>query len=204
MAERLIIIGASALGREVCTYARECGMVVKGFLDSRASLLDGYEGYPPILGTAETWTPSEGEMYVCACGEPEIKRRYAAMLPGVDWATIIHPAAYVGAHVEIGPGSIIRPFATIGNDTVIGSHVVLGPHSHTAHDCRIGDYVSVSPGCTIAGWCDIGACSFLGVNSAVVPHVTLGSREGVFVAAGAVVVSSFESGRLMGVPAKAR
>ena len=38
---RLIIIGASAMGRETSAYAHECGMEVKGFLDSRTNILDG-------------------------------------------------------------------------------------------------------------------------------------------------------------------
>ena len=37
---RLVIIGASAMGRETSAYARECGMVVKGFLDSRTNILE--------------------------------------------------------------------------------------------------------------------------------------------------------------------
>ena len=32
--KKLIIIGASAMGRETCVYAQDCGMKVKGFLDS--------------------------------------------------------------------------------------------------------------------------------------------------------------------------
>ena len=41
--KHLVIIGASALGREVCSYAAVCGIKVKGFLDSRANVLDDYK-----------------------------------------------------------------------------------------------------------------------------------------------------------------
>ena len=67
------------------------------------------------------------------------------------------------------------------------------------NDCKAGDYATLSPGCHVAGWCELGEGVFLGVHSAVIPHVNLGAR--VFVAAGAVVVKSIGSGRVMGVPA---
>ena len=199
---RLIIIGASALGREVFTYAQESGLEVKGFLDSRENILDCYSGYPPILGNVESWRPSNDEIYICACGSPDVKFRYSNMLKNVKWGRIVHPTAYIGSNVYIGEGSIISPYATIGNDTKVGKHVLIRPHVHVAHDCRIGDYVSVSPSCTIGGWCVMSDGVFMGIQSLLVPHVNLG--DSVIVAAGAVVTKSFESGLLMGVPAKTK
>lgn len=197
---QLVIIGASAMGRETCAYAQECGMKVKGFLDSRTTILDKYEGYPPILGAVESWRPSDDEAYICACGEPQVKRKYVEMFPNVKWVTIVHPTAYVGPNVSIGHGTIICPRVTITTDTKIGNHVIVNVNVSISHDCFVGDHTTISPGCHVAGWCSIGASSFLGVHSAMVPHITLG--EHVFVAAGAVVVKSVKSGRVMGVPAK--
>ena len=61
---QLVIIGASAMGRETCVYAQECGMVVKGFLDSRTNILDGQLGYAPILNSAEEYIPKHGDVFV--------------------------------------------------------------------------------------------------------------------------------------------
>lgn len=199
--KHLVIIGASAMGRETCSYARACGMDVKGFLDSRSHLLDGYEGYPPILGSVEDYEPAVDDVFICALGEPEQRKAYVAKVSakGGKFVSIVHPSAVIGENVKIGVGCIIRPMAVIGGDARIGDHVIVGALSLVAHDCVIGDYSEISPGCHIAGWCSVGEEVFLGVHSALVPHLVLG--KGVFVAAGAVVTKSVDSGRVMGVPA---
>ena len=199
--KRLIIIGASALGREAVSYARDCGMEVKGFLDSREGVLKGYGGYPPILSSVEEYDVEEEDVFVCAVGETDARRRYVESILSRDgqFVSIVHPSAIVGMNMIMGVGCIIRPYAVIGNDVSVGDHVIIGTQSLVAHDCRVDDYVTISPGCHIAGWCKIGEGSFMGLHSALVPHVVTGNE--VFVAAGAVVTKSFDSGRVMGVPA---
>ncbi len=200
MDKQLVIIGASAMGRETCEYARQCGIQVKGFIDSRSRLLDGYPGCPPVLGSANEYRVEKSDVFVCAIGDPEQKRKYVAMFPNVCWATIVHPAAYVGARVKLGAGCIICPHATLTTDICLGSHVIVNANASVSHDCSVGNFVSISPGCNIAGWCTVGNDVFLGVGSSLIPHVELG--DGVYVAASAVVTQSYRTGRLMGVPAK--
>lgn len=202
MRERLVIIGAAAMGREACTYARETGLSVKGFLDSRTALLDGFNGYPPILGSAEDYEIAADDVFVCAVGDPAMKQKYADLIAkkGGKFVSIVHPLAYVGQRVTIGSGCIIAPHATITNDTVLGDHVIVNINASISHDNRIGAYVSISPGCHLAGRVILGARVFLGVGASVIPDISLGND--VFVAAGAVVTKSCLSGRIMGVPAK--
>lgn len=88
---------------------------------------------------------------------------------------------------------------TITVDTVLGKHVIVNVGSSINHDNHIGDGTTISPGCLLAGRVQIGRAVFLGVGSVLIPDVKLG--DNVFVAAGATVTKSFESGRLMGVPA---
>ena len=199
--KNLVIIGASAMGRETCSYACACGLHVKGFLDSRSHLLDDYIGYPPILGTVETYSPKSGDVFLCALGDPKQRKSYVEKIiaKGGEFVSIVHPSAVVSENAKIGIGCVIRPMAVIGSDAIIGAHVIVGTLSLVAHDCNVGDYSEISPGCHIAGWCNVGDEVFIGIHAALVPHVTLG--KGVFVAAGAVVTKSVESGRVMGVPA---
>ena len=199
---QLVIIGASAMGRETCVYARECGMEVRGFLDSRKGIMDDYPSYPPVLSSAEDYTPTADDVFLCALGEPEQKKRYVEMISikRGKFATVIHPRSYIGSGVTIGEGSIIAPNATITTDVILGKHTTININSSINHDCTIGDYVTLSPGCNIAGWCKLGREAFMGVHSACLPHVVLGDR--VYVAAGAVVTKSVESGRVMGIPAR--
>lgn len=197
--KRLVIIGASAMGREACHYAWESGYEVKGFLDSRPGLLDNYAGYPPILAAAEQYNIKSGDVFICAVGSPEQKRKYVEMFTNADWISLVHPTAYVGKSVKLGSGCIICPNVTLTADISIGHHVIVNGNASISHDCTIGDYVTVSPGCNIAGWCTIGNNVFVGAGAVLIPHVSLG--DGVYVAASAAVTKSFSSGRLMGVPA---
>ena len=197
----LIIIGARAMGRETFSYARDAGMTIKGFLDSNAEILNAFGGYAPILGLVEDYSVEPGDVFVCALGEPEVKRKYVGIIAakGGMFASVIHPTAYVGQNVQIGTGCIVCPHATITNDTSIGSHVVVNVNASINHDCRIGDFTTICPGCHLAGRVTLGDSTFLGVGVSLIPDVSLG--KGVYVAAGATVTKSFERGRLKGTPA---
>ena len=199
--KNLVIIGARAMGRESCSYARESGFEVKGFLDSEGCVLDGFADYPPVLSSVEEYIPEHDDVFVCALGEPEVKRKYveAVRAKGGEFISIVHPKAYVGHNVRIGRGCIICPHSTITNDIVIGDHVIVNVNASVNHDSVIGDYATVCPGCHLAGRVKLGKAVFLGIGTSIIPDVELG--DGVFVAAGAIVTQSFSSGRLKGVPA---
>lgn len=199
---QLVIIGARAMGRETYAYARDAGMNVKGFLDSDSQALESFSGYAPILSSVEDYRPVKDDVFACALGDPEIKRKYVEIVleKGGEFVSVIHPRAYVGQNVRIGKGCIICPNSTITNDVAIGDHVIVNVNASVNHDNDIGDYVTICPGCHLAGRVTLGKAVFLGIGTSVVPDVELGN--GVFVAAGATVTKSFPEGRLKGVPAE--
>ena len=201
MNNKLVIIGARAMGRETCAYARESGMEVKGFLDSNATVLDGFNGYPPIIDSVERYLPCDGDVFVIALGEPNYKFKYVDIVAkkGGRFASVIHPTAYIGKNVKIGDGCIICPNTTITNDTELGAHVIVNVGASVNHDNRIGDGSTICPGARLAGRVQIGRGVFVGTGALLIPDVKLGDH--VFVAAGATVTKSYEKGRLMGVPA---
>lgn len=201
---KLVIVGARAMGRETYAYASECGMEVKGFLDSKANALDGFDGYPPILDSVEGYHPCDEDMFVVALGEPEYKVRYAQIIAekGGKFISVVHPTAYLGKNTKIGEGCIICPNATITNDIQIGDQVIINVGASINHDNFIGYGSTICPGARLAGRVKIGRRVFVGIGASIIPDVHLG--DDVFVAAGAVVTKSFDKGRIMGVPAVAR
>ncbi len=192
------------MGREVCTYAQNIGFDVKGFLDDNTDALEEFNGYPPILDSAENYEVKDNDVFIVALGDPKFKRYYAELImkKGGEFTSIVHPTAFVGRNVKLGWGCVVCPNTTLTSNIAIGNHVIVNVNSSISHDCNIGDYVTVSPGCHVAGHCSIADGVFLGVHSALIPDVTIGNS--VFVAAGAVVVESVASGRVMGVPAKSK
>lgn len=206
--KRLIIIGAGPMGRETCHYAVQAfpEWEIAGFLDDRSHILDGFDKYPPILGAVQNYLVQENDIFLCAIGDSGQREKYVVMLAdkGAQFATLIHPRAYLGGNVDIGEGSIVAPSAVITCDVKLGKHVIVNVESSISHDCILADYVTLSPGCHLAGGCRLGESVFMGVHSALIPNVTLASRT--FVAAGAVVVASNDipNVRLMGVPARSK
>ena len=204
--KNLIIIGVSALGREISSWAEQYNPVlkIKGFLDDRKNVLDGYSGYPTIIDKPETYQIQKNDVFICAVGEPLKRQKYVSIIEkkGGEFVSLIHPTAIVGKNTFIDKGCLIRPQAIIGTDVRIGKNCIIGSNSNVSHDSILEDFITISPGCDIAGWCHIHSNTFLGIHSAIIPHVELGEKGAVYVAAGAVVTRSFTIGRLMGIPAK--
>lgn len=201
---RLIIIGAGLFGRELAAYAEESlpDIPVAGFLDSRAGILDGYAGYPPIIGTVEDYAIGAGDVFVCGVGRVEDRLKYAETIErrGGRFVSVVHPRAYVGRNVVLGDGCVLAPGAVVTNDSVLGRHVLVNVNSHIGHDCKIGDGCVFAPLSCPGSIATLGRRVFMGIGACMTPGHELG--DDVYVAAGAVVTASVASGRVMGVPAR--
>lgn len=205
MKNQLIIIGAGLFGRELSTYAREAlpNIPLKGFLDSRAHILDGYPGYPPILGSVEDYEIQPGDLFVCGVGRPDSRLAYAQMIEkrGGRFVSVIHPRAYVGQNTVIGDGCVLAPCAVVTNDIVLGRHVLVNANVYVGHDCRVDDgcvFAPLSSPCSLSRF---GKRVFMGIGACAIPGLELG--DDAFVAAGAVVTANVgPGGRVAGVPAR--
>lgn len=202
--KRLVIIGAGLFGRELAAYAEESlpDIPVAGFLDSRSHILDGYSGYPPIIGTVEDYAIGADDLFVCGIGYAEHRLRYAEMIErrGGKFVSVVHPRAYVGRNTVIGDGCVLAPGAVVTNDSVLGRHVLVNVNAHIGHDCRIGDGCVFAPLSCPGSMARLGRRVFMGIGACVTPGHELG--DDVYVAAGAVVTDDVKSGRVMGVPAR--
>ena len=202
--KRLIIIGAGLFGRELASYAEEAlpDIPLAGFLDSRPHVLDGYAGYPPVIGTVEDYVIGDGDVFVCGVGDAAYRLKYAEMMErrGGKFVSVVHPRAYVGRNVVLGDGCVLAPGAVVTNDSVLGRHVLVNVNAHIGHDCRIGDGCVFAPLSCPGSIAKLGRRVFMGIGACMTPRHELG--DDVYVAAGAVVTSSVASGRVMGVPAR--
>ncbi|HEY1132392.1 MAG TPA: acetyltransferase [Roseateles sp.] len=189
----LVIVNAGNFGREVHVWARQAIQAgapwrIKGFLDSRSDILDGFDYGSPILAAPEDYHPEPGDVFLCAVGEPQAKRRYTDMLEerGAEFTSLIHPTALVGHNVRIGQGAIICPMTQLSCDIELGRHVVFGTLSSGAHDVRIGNYSQISGGCQINGHAMLGEGVFLGASATVLPRARV--EDWSYVGAGSVVL----------------
>lgn len=208
MKTKLIIIGASGLGREVLSWALDTfgkneNWEIKGFLDDRKNILDNKGIEYPILGTPSEYELQSEDRFICAIGDSHYRLLYARQLQakGAQFLTLIHPTAIVGLNSVIGVGSILCPYATVTANAHLGAFVVLNIHAGVGHDSTLGDGCTLSAKCDVNGRCTLGEGVFMGTSSVVIPDRTIGDY--VTIGAGSVVVRNTPSRvSVMGVPAK--
>ena len=153
----LIIIGAGGMGRTVYSNALESlgygeTFVVKGFIDDNLQALDGFPGYPPIVGTIRDYQPQPDDVFVSSIGSAfrrpcmeEIIRR------GGDFIELIHQTARVYQNVRLGKGNFIGAFSVIGNDAVVGDYNMIQSYTVIGHDARIGSWNRIDTHVTCVG-----------------------------------------------------
>ena len=197
--KNLLIIGAGGFGREMFAAAREaCGFGeafrIKGYLDDNPHALAGFDGYPSIIGSPESYAIEGDDVFVTALGNVEARKRCAGMIEsrGGRFIPIVHRSASLGPNVTVGEGSFVAHNVVLTADVHTGDHVCIFHNTSIGHDTTLGDYAHVYAQCTIGGSVRIGAGAAVYPGARVVPRIEIG--EDAVVGIGSVVI--------LGVPAK--
>jgi sugar O-acyltransferase (sialic acid O-acetyltransferase NeuD family) len=211
MKKRLVIFGAGGFGREVLQLVRDINAVVpvwefEGFLvDSKFAKAGGFIQGSPILGGLEWLTQNEEVHLVIAVGSPPARREIALRVRTVSrnpFATLIHPRAWVGQHVDIGEGSILCAGALITTDIRINRQVHVNIGATIGHDSILEDFVTLNPSVNISGNVKLEEGVEVGTNSVVIPGCVVGNWS--IIGAGSVVTKNLPPNiTAVGAPAKA-
>jgi sugar O-acyltransferase (sialic acid O-acetyltransferase NeuD family) len=205
--KRLLIVGAGGFGREVLAWALqhpECGKLWEpaGFLDDNRSALDEFDCGVEVLDSIAGHQPDAKTCYVCAIGEPSVKRKVCESLlsRGAEFIQLIHPSVILGPRVELGVGVVLCPRVTLTTDIRVGAFAAINCHSSVGHDAELGDWATVSGHCDLMGGAVLGYEAFLGSGARVLPSKRV--ADGSYVGAGSVVIRSTKPGqRVFGNPA---
>ncbi len=210
MADRpIIIIGAGGHGRVVADALIESGKTVIGFTDSDSSRWgSSCLGIKILGGDAEIAKFSPDEIFLAngigSVGLPQLRQQIFERWKEkqFQFATIIHPAAFVSAHAVIAEGSQIMAGAVIQCGVRVGDNVIVNTGVNIDHDCVIAQHSHLAPGVTLSGGVSVGSRSHIGTGAVFIQGIKLG--KDCLVAAGSVVIGSHDDGvKLAGVPAKA-
>ena len=206
--KNLVIIGAGGFGREMFATAREAvgygeTFTMKGFLDGNPSALDGFSGYPEIIGTPETYQIEENDVFITALGSIAARRRCAAMIEerGGRFISVIHRSASIGPNVTVGDGSLVAHNVVLTADIKVGRHSCVFHGTVIGHDTVLEDFTHVYSLVSVGGGVRIaeGASVFPGAR--IVPRVGIGA--GATVGIGSAVVRGVPPGvTVFGVPAE--
>ena len=118
-----------------------------------------------------------------------------------QFATVIHPTAFVSPSARLAPGTVVLQNATIASNVRIGSQVMILPNSIVSHDCIVGDHTCIAGGVSISGHVTIQETCYLGTGSCLRSRITVGARS--LVGMGSVVLRDIpENTVVVGNPAK--
>lgn len=206
--KNLIIIGARGFGRESFELFNNkrfhlLKYRIKGFLDDKTDALEGYKGYPPIIGAVETYDIKKDDVFFCALGDPIQREKYVKIIleKGGNFISCVSDFAIINPTAKIGQGAFIGAYAIISADVVVDDFSVVHPFCNIGHDNKIGKYCEVESYVAIGGYSQIGDYVTIHPHSTILPHVQVGNRS--MVGAGSVVLKNVQEGTsVFGVPAK--
>lgn len=206
--KNLVIIGAGGMGRSISFTAKGCigygeSFITKGFIDDDLDALDGFSGYPPLLGTIQNYQIEDDDVFVCSIGSRKEKQKVCESLlkRGAKFQSLIAKTAKIEDHVEIGDGCIIANWVIIGCETKIGINNLIQDFAIVGHDCTVGDYVRIDTHCTCVGGTEICSGATLHTSSVINHNVKVG--EDATVGALSFVIRSVKPGTTVcGNPAR--
>lgn len=175
-----------------------------GFLDDDIAKHGSSLYSIPILGDRQ-WLVSRPEVeVVVGIADPGVRRRLVEALKNIghsQFATLIHPAAWVARRAEVGLGSVIYAFAALNAGAAIGDFVHINMQCAVGHDVVIDDFVTLAPGVSLLGGAAIQKGAQLGANSVVLQGKTVGAHA--VLGAGAVATKNVAPETVsVGVPAR--
>ena len=204
---QLVIIGAGGMGRTVYDIAKECvgygnDFEIKGFIDDNLCALDGFENYPPILGTISEYKPQDNEVFTFSIGG-EARRKCIENLieRGAKFINLIHTTARIGSNVKIGVGNIIAAFTSIGADASIGDYNMIQSYTVIGHDAEIGNFNRIDTHVTCVGGIKIKDETTIHTSAVINHNVTIEDKAKV--GACSFVIRKVKEGQtVFGLPAK--
>lgn len=205
--KHLVIIGAGGMGRTIYDMAcesigYEMDFNIKGFIDDNLSALDGFSGYPPLLGSISDYAPETDDVFTFSIGGSARKDCIMRLLASnAQFINIIHKTARIGTGVWLGHGNIIGAFTSLGADCKIGNYNMIQSYTVIGHDAIVGDFNRIDTHVTCVGGIQIGNETTIH-TSAVINHKVI-VEDKAHIGACSFVIRKVKSGTtVFGNPAK--
>ena len=164
------IFGASGHARVAADCAIASGLIVAAFYDDDEAIHGqtrmGSPGIQIVGGREAAASSASDARLLIAIGENQVRSNISDWFTdrGVEFQTVVHPAAVIGSEVNIGAGTLIVAGVIVNTGASIGNHVIINTSASVDHDCQIGDFVHISPGAHLAGEVKAGEGAHIGMG----------------------------------------
>lgn len=118
--------------------------------------------------------------------------RLQAMVPGLEFPTVIHPRATVARSISCGEGAVLLAGSVINSYASVGRFCLLNTCSSLDHNAVLEEGASLAPNACVGGATHIGRCTSVGLGASVIQKLSVGAH--CVIGAGAVLVCDLESG----------
>jgi sugar O-acyltransferase (sialic acid O-acetyltransferase NeuD family) len=201
----VVIVGAGGFGLNIASLARSDSAFgifwdLKGFLDDRTDLFQLAD--LPIIGEPHNYLVEEGDIFLCALGNPHHKQKYTENLraQGANFFNLC-PDMNIGERTVLGRGGIYERRVSIGPDVRLGDFVTILSTTIVGYRVRIGSYCQIGSFVFVGGGAVVGELVTIHPHSTILPGVVVG--DGATIGAGSVVISDVPPNTtVMGKPAK--
>lgn len=127
--------------------------------------------------------------------------RIRQLLPGVEFATTIHPFSAVSPNAKIGAGVVVMAGVVINAGCTIGDGCLLNTRASIDHGSAMRDFSSLAPGATLGGSVLVGERVSVGLGASISNGVSVG-RDSVIGLGSAVTGDIPELVIAFGAPAR--
>ena len=199
MSEKVLVIGAGGLAKEVADLIGAVGHQIEAFYaEPAAQVLHPIAGAPLVRDLDAVKTG----FAVIAIGDTAARKRFHSELrERFEFPVLVHPSAVVSSSARLADGALVMQNAVVNADAEVGAAALVNVACYVAHDCRVGAYVHLAGVCQLGGGAVVEEGAFCGTATVVLPNLTVGAWS--VCGAGAVVTKSVPDRTLaVGVPAR--
>lgn len=205
---RIAIYGAGGFGREVALMLQQMNKVtdeweIIGFYDDGKKKGEFVDGFSVLGNLSDLNGMEEPTCVVIAIADSLIRKNVVTAISNkhISFPVLVHPNAQIGSESNyFGDGTIITAGCILTTGIVLGDFVIVNLSCTIGHDVKLGSFTSVMPGCSISGCVVLEEGCYVGTGVKIVPGISIGKNAKV--GAGSVVTKSFESGTIVGIPAR--
>ncbi|MBS4274719.1 UDP-4-amino-4,6-dideoxy-alpha-D-N-acetyl-D-glucosamine N-acetyltransferase [Campylobacter vulpis] len=139
-----------------------------------------------------------------AIGTNEIREKIFQKVEqcGFNIVNLIHKSAIISQSAKIAKsGVLVMPKVVVNAGASVGKGVILNTACVIEHECEIGDFSHISVGAKCAGNVKVGKFCLMGINSAILPNLSL-CDESILGGGALLTKDAKEKGIYVGVPAR--